>query len=366
MTVTNSLQEIRKKRKLSAAELAQRVGVSRQTIYAIEGGVFVPNTAVSLELSRVLDVTVEEIFSLTEQQTGEPVKADLLPIVQVNQGQPVRLCRMQGRLVAVPATFMPGYLPAADGIIESRKNASVLVKSPVSLPAQGERLILAGCDPALSLLQDALRPSAIEIVSVLAASRLALDWLKQGKIHVAGSHLLDHATGNYNVPIIRRLLPKASLRVITFAVWEQGLVVKRGNPKSIRSVADLARNGVTIVNREKGAGSRDLLDSSLRQLRIPFKRVKGYRSIATGHLEAAYAVAAGHADCCIASRSAARCFALDFVPLAVERFDLSFTKACLESTVARALIDVLHRSDFRKKLQFIAGYDTTHTGEVLV
>lgn len=366
MTIRNGLQEIRKRRGISAADLARCVGVSRQTIYAIEDGTFVPNTAVSLQLSRALDVKVEEIFSISDEHAPEPIGAELLPLVQANERQPVRLCRVNRRLVAVPTTFLPAYLPPADAVIESRKKRSVRIKPPLPLPEDGTRLLLAGCDPALSLLHDALHPSGIEIISVPAASRLALQWLKQGRVHAAGSHLLDRATGNYNLPIIRRLLPKASVRVITFAVWEQGLVVRRGNPKGIGSVADLAGNRLKIVNREKGSGSRDLLDSNLREAGIPFKQVNGYDSVAQGHLAAAYAVASGNADCCIAPRSAARCFGLDFLPLAVERFDISFTRASLESAAARALLDVLHRSHFRKKLESIAGYDTAHTGEVLI
>ena len=351
---------------MSAADLARRVGVSRQTIYAIEDGTFVPNTTVSLQLARALDVKVEDIFSISEEQAPDSIRADLLPIDQVNEGQPVRLCRVNQRLVAVPTAFLPAYLPSADAVVESQKKLSVRTKPPLALPEEGTRLLLAGCDPALSLLQDALRPSEIEIISVPAASRLALQWLKQGRVHAAGSHLLDRATGKYNLPIIRRVFPKASVRVVTFAVWEQGLAVRRGNPKGIRSVADLARNRLNIVNREKGSGSRDLLDSKLGELGIPSKQVNGYDSIAQGHLAAAHAVATGEADCGIAPQSAARCFGLDFVPLAVERFDLSFTRASLESPAARALLDLLHRSHFRKKLESIAGYDTAHTGEVLV
>ncbi len=120
------------------------------------------------------------------------------------------------------------------------------------------------------------------------------------------------------------------------------------------------------MNREKGSGSRDLLDTGLRQFGIQPEQVRGYNSIAQGHLAAAYAVAAGTADCCIAPRSASRCFGLDFVPLAVERFDLSFPQASLDLPAAKALFDLLNRSHLRKKLQLIAGYDTAHTGEVLV
>jgi len=366
MLVRTRLQELRKNREISAADLAQRVGVSRQTIYAIEDGSFVPNTAVSLQLSRALGVSVEDIFFVDEGPAGESIRADLLTDEAVSEGQLVRLCRVQDRLTAVPLSFLPAYLPPADGMIETRTKRTASIKSAAGLPEEGKRLLLAGCDPALSLLNDELHSSGIEIVSVPCSSRCALHWLKQGRVHAAGSHLLDHTTGDYNLPIIRRLLPSGSVRVVTFAVWEQGLVVRHGNPKSIRSIADFAKKRVTLMNREKGSGSRDLLDTGLRQFGVQPQQVKGYGSIAQGHLAAAYAVAAGTADCCVAPRSASRRFGLDFIPLAVERFDLSFTRASLELPAAKALLDVLNRSHLRKKLQRIAGYDTEHTGKVLI
>ena len=363
--VSSCLQAIRRGRRISAADLARRVGVSRQTIYAIEDGTYVPNTTVSLQLARVLNVTVEEIFLLADRPTPEPVRASLLRFNELNAGQLTKVCHVNGQLIAVPVSSLPAYLPTADGVIESRTGLTVSVKSPVGTLETSERLLLAGCDPALSLLNETLQASGIEIVSVPSSSRCALQWLKQGRVHAAGSHLLDRTTGEYNVPIIRRFLSD-SARVITFAVWEQGLVVRRGNPKRVRSIADLGGKRVRLTNREKGSGSRDLLDAGLRESDIPSEQVTGYNSVAPGHLAAAYTVASGIADCCIAPRSASRCFGLDFIPLAVERFDLSFSQASFEFPATKALLDTLNRSNFRKKLQCLAGYDTTHTGQVLV
>jgi putative molybdopterin biosynthesis protein len=98
---------------------------------------------------------------------------------------------------------------------------------------------------------------------------------------------------------------------------------------------------------------------------IDVTTVLGYGNVAAGHLSAAYAVAAGNADFCVATRCAARCFGLDFIPLAVDRFDLSFSKTSLELPSAKALLDLLNRSSLRRKLEAIAGYDTAHTGEIL-
>ena len=358
------LRELRVASGLSAAVLAERVGITRQAIYAIEAGNFVPNTSVALRLARALGVTVEQIFSMPDEEAAPPLHAQL--IENAASGELVRLCRVNGRFVAVPAGSVPAYLPPTDGVIQRRNRLRVTIDAPIANDIE-KRILLAGCDPALSLLNELLRHSGMEIVTVPSSSRRALGWLKQGRVHAAGSHLLDHATGEYNLPFIRRAFAsKSGVRVVNFATWEQGLLVRRGNPKSIRSLGDLGRKGITLINREKGSGSRDLLDRGLTGAGIAPSRVKGYDSSAPGHLAAAYAVAAATADCCIAPRSAARCFGLDFIPLAVERFDLAFTRKSLESPAANALVDLLNRSQLRCKLQLIAGYDTSETGRVLL
>lgn len=364
--IQTRLKEIRTSRGISVADLASRVGVSRQAIYAIEDGNFVPNTVVSLQLARVLNVAVEEIFLVAQEHGSEPFIAELLSNGPVTEGHPVSLCRVNERLIAVPVSAVPTYLPLSDGTIESRTELTARINSPGDVPAENSRFLLAGCDPGLSFLQAVLNGSGVEIVTVPSSSWRALEWLKQGRVHAAGSHLLDHASGDYNLPIIRRVFAGVSVRLVTFAIWEQGLVVRHGNPKSIRSIADLARRNVKILNREKGSGSRDLLDSGLRELGILREQIRGYGTIAEGHLAAAYAVASGNADCCVAPRSAARCFGLDFIPLAIQRFDLAFAKGSDGLPAARALLETLNRSKFRNKLGCIAGYDTSRTGEVLM
>src|SRR5690349_9429168 len=149
MLVRTRLQEIRKTRGVPAADLARRVGISRQTIYAIEDGRFIPNTTVSLQLARALDVSVEEIFSIADEPTSEAISADLLSSDRMpNEGQLARVCRVNKRLLALPSSFFPAYLPPADGIIESRKKLTVCIRSPRGLLENHKQLLLAGCDPA--------------------------------------------------------------------------------------------------------------------------------------------------------------------------------------------------------------------------
>lgn len=369
--VENRLAEVRKSRGLGAAVLARRVGVSRQTIYAIEAGTYVPNTEVTLRLARALEVTVEDLFALPEEAApaAEPLSAEVISNTPPAAGQPVRVCRIGSRLVSVPVSASPYYLPEADGVVSRAGRAA----GPVELLVFGDedafrkRLLLAGCDPATNLLARMVeKGGGVEIVSAGASSRLALTWLKQGKVHVAGSHLEDETTGEFNLPYLKREFPGEDFTVVTFARWEEGLVTAKGNPKKIRKVADLARRGVRFINREPGSGSRALADKLLAAAAIAAKEVHGYERVAFGHLAAAYAVVLGDADCCLATRSAARTFDLDFVPLHSERYDLVMRRATLDLPAAQVFLDVLQRATLRRQLEVLAGYDTSATGKTLV
>ncbi|MBV8865955.1 MAG: substrate-binding domain-containing protein [Acidobacteriaceae bacterium] len=209
------------------------------------------------------------------------------------------------------------------------------------------------------------RSQHMDVIPIPASSQRALKWLSEGRVHMAGSHLLD-ASGEYNLPAIRQALPNARSRVFTFAEWETGLVTKRGNPKRLRSVADLASRKVSIVNREKGSGARVQLDSALKSAGIPASEVRGYERVAYGHLAAAFCVQSGWADGCIATRSAALCFGLHFVPLRMERFDLVFTAQSMSGKSGEAIADLLSRFSLRQELAKFAGYETTHTGAAVL
>src|SRR4029079_14954958 len=125
-----------------------------------------------------------------------------------------------------------------------------------------------------------------EIVSAAASSKLALSWLKEGKVHIAGAHLEDPKTGEFNLPFIRKEFPDQEIIVVTFARWEEGLVSAPGNPKDIRTVEDLIRKNVRFVNREIGSGSRALLDKLLEKGGIDATKIRGYSRVAFGHLAA--------------------------------------------------------------------------------
>lgn len=370
MSVESRLSAIRQARGIRAAELARRVGVSRQTIYAIESGSYVPNTALALRLARELEVTVEDLFSLGEATppAETTLKACLLCSPAQQGSRLVKLARVGDRWVAAAVERVPAYLPDAEGIVPRSPRGSSqadveLLSNPESF---GKRLLIAGCDPALGLLAHLTeRVTGVEIVTVPAASRRALEWLKRGLVHIAGSHLEDPRTGEFNVPFLRRLMPREDLAVVTFARWEEGFVVARGNPLGIRQVGDLIHPKVRFINREIGSGSRAVLDSLLKKEGIAPRKLRGYDQIASGHLDAALRVASGAADCCIAAASAARAFGLDFVPLHAERFDFAFRRELLDLPTVQSLLDVLQRATLRRKLESVAGYDASETGRVV-
>jgi molybdate-binding protein/DNA-binding XRE family transcriptional regulator len=373
MKVQNCLAELRTARGLSAAELASAVDVTRQTVYAIESGSYAPNTAVALKLAQALGVAVEEIFQLAAQPASPLTQqAELLEEGHAaSSGMPVRLCSVDGRLIA---TFSePGIwsLPLADATIKgaghkSNRQSKTTVELFGSTQTFDKRLLMAGCDPGISILARHLQQQDVSLVVAHRNSTKALDLLRQGSIHVAGCHIRDEKTGESNLDVICGIFRKQDIAVVSLALWEEGLVVANGNPKRIRDVADLGRSDIAIVNRERGAGSRMLLDSRLRSLGMAQKNLRGYERLAHGHLSAARQVQAGEADCCIATSSAARVFGLGFIPLVSERYDLVVHRRHLHLPQVQALFNTLALAAYRRELERLGGYDTSVAGHRLI
>ena len=370
--IETHLGKLRQQRGLSAIRLAAIAGVSRQTIYAMEAGTYVPNTAVALRLARALETTVEQLFALIDDGPEPDLRAEqaaLLPgSAALQPGQAVQLCRVDKRLIAAAPSPQPWYFPASDAVIADKPVLRGKTRVQI-LQSEGDfsnRILLAGCDPGISVLARHVQPAGIELVLAHRNSSESLALLKEGCIHVAGTHLRDEASGESNLHEIDRLFRKNSVAVISFAVWEEGILTARGNPKGVRGIEDFARKDIGIVNREKGAGSRVLLDSQLKLLRMEGQRVQGYVHLAPGHLPAAWQVQSGAADCCIATRAAARVFGLGFIPLVSERYDLVIRKQHLDLPGMQNLLDTLSRSSFRRELEGLGGYDTRVAGQRLL
>lgn len=234
-------------------------------------------------------------------------------------------------------------------------------------PDPGPGLVVMGShDLALDLLGAHLRRlSGFGMTSAHTGSLGGLIALARGEAHVAGCHLLDEESGEYNVPFVRRVLTGVPASVVTLAGRSQGLLVARGNPKGIGKLEDLLQDGVMFVNRQKGSGTRVLLDFLLRQAGLIPRRLTGYDVEVDTHTAVAAAVASGEADTGLGILAAAKAFDLDFVPLRDERYDLVVPRAARDLPQVKALRDVLSSAEFRDSMREMGGYDTSQTGTLV-
>lgn len=365
----NALRRLRAHRGLSQRELGHRAGISRQALGALESGRSVPSLPVALRLAASLGASVDELFSLPEPATAV---ARLARAAQGAAGagrERVLLAEIEGLLVAHPlrAAGPLSLFAAADGVVERarRRGAEVRVRPLRPRAALRERLLAAGCDPALSLLSGRLpdRAPDARLSWLPSCSRGALAMLARGEVHLAGTHLRDEESGQFNVPAVRAAFPGRAMLVVALARWEQGLAVARGNPLGLRRPEDLARPGVRIVNREAGAGARAQLDAWLRAASIRPEQVAGYRRTAEGHLEVAQAVAGGGADAGVTTRAAAAAHGLSFLPLAQERFDLVLPLEAASDPRVDRLLATLRSRAVRRELGSLPGYSAADAGD---
>jgi molybdate-binding protein len=285
------------------------------------------------------------------------------------------LAEINGRWVAhsIDAQRNVSFSQAADGLMvpslrrgrRARKVQKVQIEPLGDLQAARHRLVVMGCAPALGMLAARLgkEPAGIHISWVQGSSMAALKALGRGEVHVAGLHLCDEETREFNIPFVRRALPGHAMLFVNFASWEQGIVVAAGNPLRIRGVEDLMHPKVRLVQREPGAGAHKLLEQALRAKRVSPGTLRARGGIAFGHMEVARAIAMGTADAGIAFQGAALAFGLGFIPLAVERFDLVIPRALATDPRVERLVDTLGSRAFRRELDTVGGYVTHESGQ---
>jgi putative molybdopterin biosynthesis protein len=285
------------------------------------------------------------------------------------------------RTLAAPLTRGAGVITSlvrADGVTVLPRGVQGLeAGSPVRVrlyrsPAEIERTIfvIGSHDLTLDLLAQFLAERGRKLVSANAGSLGGLVALRRGEAHFAGSHLLDPATGEYNLSYIASYLPDTPVQLLKWVGRQQGLLVGKNNPKGIQSLRDLARPEVCYVNRQRGAGTRVLLDYHLQQLGITAEMVQGYDQEEYTHLAVAAAVASGRADCGLGIQAAARALDLEFIPLFSERYDLVIPCAHLADPKTRDLLspvfDLMVDPAFRKAVEALEGYEVEDMGQIVV
>nr|RNJ65970.1 MAG: helix-turn-helix domain-containing protein [Leptolyngbya sp. IPPAS B-1204] len=365
----NNLKQIRLRLGMSQQDLAAIAGVSRQTIGGVEAGQYAPSTTVALRLAKALGCQVEDLFWL-EQDTPE---LEAVPTQDFPRDTPLRLslARVSGRWIAHPLignnAFRLEMIPADGEAIYDTNSPNLHVKLLDDLEKLRHTVVLAGCTPALSLWARAAEiwhPN-LRVHWTFDNSMSALERLCRGEVHLAGMHLYDPTTQEHNIPFVQAALQDTPAVLINLGIWEEGLLIQIDNPMNLKTIEDLTRTGVTIVNREEGAGSRQLLERSLQQAGIDVQAVKGFDQIVHGHLEVAHAIATGKAAAGVSTASVAAAFGLGFIPLHRSRYDLVTLKPYLEETPMQQLLSTLGHHRVLSQLEALGGYDTSQTGEVI-
>ena len=289
----------------------------------------------------------------------------------------VAVGRVGSKMIATPVQRGAGVvmsLVRADGIVRIPRHtegmdagAEVEVELLRPLEEVENTIVAIGShDLALDLMRSFLRRGrpSVNLASAHVGSLGGLLALRRGEAHVSGCHLLDTETGEYNTSYVRRYLPDTPVAIVRLVGRTQGLMTAPGNPRHIAELEDLLRPEVRFVNRQRGSGTRVLLDYRLQQMGADPGAIVGYQREEYSHLAVAAAVAGGSADAGLGVLSAARALGLEFVPLLNEEYDLVIPAEHYESGHLRPLLDLLNASDFRQAVDALGGYDVSRMGEL--
>jgi len=299
-----------------------------------------------------------------------PSKLGLEEFLRVNIG------KVGDKTVATP-------LPRAAGSITTLTRAEGILRIPALSEGIGQDetaeaellvdeeeventlVVIGSHDITIDLIGDEMRRKghSIRISSGNVGSLGGLMALRKGTCHLAGSHLLDTETGEYNISTIKRYLKGLKVSVFHLALRDQGLIVAKGNPKGIKGLEDLAGKGITFVNRQTGSGTRVLLDYRLATLGIKPEAIKGYDHEEFTHMAVAVDVLSGAADCGVGIYAAAKALDLDFIPLEKEQYDLIIPSSLVESPQIALLLDTIRSQEFKDRVRALGGYDPSKSGE---
>jgi putative molybdopterin biosynthesis protein len=291
----------------------------------------------------------------------------------------VKLGKVGSRIVASPLPRGAGTITSltqADGIIRIPSHSEGLVQNvPVNaellrpLSTVENTIVAVGShDNALDVLADELkaRHGNLTLSSSHVGSLGGLMAIKNRGCHLAGAHLLDTSDGSYNISYVKKYLPETKIRLVTLLFRDQGLIVAKGNPKTINSIEDLGREDIRFVNRQAGSGTRILLDYKLSAAGMDPAHIAGYENEEYTHMSVAVAVLGRVADVGLGIHAAARALDLDFIPVVTERYDLVIPEEHMDMLPIRELLETIQSKEFKVRVEALGGYHMEETGNMIV
>lgn len=322
-----------------------------------------------------------EIMCATQKDSPQYVKATLSrPVIsglKYKEFVRVRMGAVNGKLVASPLNRGAGVVSSfmkADGILEvpqgtegfeAGETVTIRLLRPLK-ELENSVVVIGSHDPLLDELGNMLHAADSELYmsSSHVGSMGGIMALRRGEAHAAGCHLLDEADGSYNSSYIRRYFPNGGVRLVECVGRTQGIMVQKGNPLNIRSMDDLFKGNLRYVNRQKGSGTRVLLDYLCRKNGYDVSKLYGYEREELTHTSVAAQIAADSADAGLGIYSAAQMYGLDFVPVCTEQYDLIIPDSAWETESVQKLIEVLKSDEFKVRLTEMGGYTLENPGNV--
>lgn len=288
----------------------------------------------------------------------------------------VTVGRVGDRIIAAPLSRGAGVITSlvrADGIVQIPSGVQGLHAGEVvdvhlyRTPEEIDRTILiqGSHDLTIDLIAQFLSHKGFRLSSANLGSLGGLIALRRGEAHLAGSHLLDPESGEYNLRYIKEYLPEIPVVVVALVNRDQGLILRKGNPKNIEGLHDLNREDIKFINRQRGAGTRLMLDYQLEQMDLLPSNIRGYEREEYTHLAVAAAVSSGLADCGLGIHAAASALGLSFLPLFQERYDLVIPTKYYDSELIIPLLEIIEDENFHQTVEALPGYDTSVMGKVI-
>jgi molybdate-binding protein/DNA-binding transcriptional regulator YhcF (GntR family) len=317
-----------------------------------------------------LELEQEQIL-ISRRGGGTSVKSqDIAPDVRSNRQKKLLENMNEDIVRSLSQGFRPEELEAAFylSLERWREERQVEPKSPVGAAlTRGKNKVIrivGSHDLALNILLDLLRQrvKGLKTEVIHAGSLGGLIALQEERADLAGTHLLDEETGEYNFPYIKRILPGREIAIVNLSYRIQGLMFAQGNPRKISRLDDLRRPDVVFVNRQKGSGTRVLLDLQLKRQGIAASDIRGYNEEFNTHLEVASHIAKGNADVGLGIEAAALSCGLAFLPMFRERYDLVIPMANYRSPRFAPMLEIIASDEFKKIVDRVGGYDTSQTG----